>query len=365
VPDSALRIPNSALPDPLLRKLAESSGPLDAAGAWPAEPLRLLAEAGVTGWVVPRRFGGSEVSAAELLAGYIRLASGCLTTTFILTQRNGACQRIAGSANEALKNDLLPPLVRGELFATVGISHLTTSRQHWRQPAVMVEPTGGAFLFDGEVPWVTGAPHAAFIVTGGALADGRQVLAAIPTDAPGVEVGPPARLLALGASHTCSVRLNRVSLEEGWLIAGPVEQVMKQTAGGGAGSVATSALAVGLSQAALEHLQAEAERRPDLNEIIVPLRRECDELHAAIVQSAEEGPPNPAAPSAEALRGRANSLALRSTQALLAASKGAGFVSGHFAERAVREAMFFLVWSCPQPVVTAALRDLAGISPCS
>lgn len=348
-----------------MRKLAESSGPLDAAGAWPAEQFRLLADAGVTGWVIPRRFAGSEVSGPELLAGYVQLAGACLTTTFILTQRNGACQRIAGSANEALKGDLLPPLARGDLFATVGISHLTTSRQHWRQPAVSVEQAAGTLRFDGEVPWVTGAPHADFIVTGGALADGRQVLAAIPTDAPGVEIGPPARLLALGASQTSSVRLSRVSLEERWLIAGPVEQVMKQTAGGGAGSVATSALAVGLSNAALEHLLSEAERRPDLNEIIAPLRQEADELQIAILQSAEDGPANSAAPSAESLRARANSLALRSTQALLAASKGAGFVSGHFAERAVREAMFFLVWSCPQPVVTAALRDFAGISPCS
>jgi hypothetical protein len=52
---------------------------------------------------------------------------------------------------------------------------------------------------------------------------------------------------------------------------------------------------------------------------------------------------------------------LRAAQSYLAASKGAGFVSGHPAERAVREAMFFLVWSCPQPVVSAALREFACV----
>jgi hypothetical protein len=50
---------------------------------------------------------------------------------------------------------------------------------------------------------------------------------------------------------------------------------------------------------------------------------------------------------------------LRATQAYLAASKGAGFVAGHPAERLVREAMFFLVWSCPQPVLAANLREFA------
>ena len=66
--------------------------------------------------------------------------------------------------------------------------------------------------------------------------------------------------------------------------------------------------------------------------------------------------------SAAMLRQRANSLVLRVTQAQLAASKGAGYVSGHPAERAVREALFFLVWSCPQPVVAAALREFACLT---
>ena len=65
--------------------------------------------------------------------------------------------------------------------------------------------------------------------------------------------------------------------------------------------------------------------------------------------------------SNDELRGRANNLVLRSTQAALAAAKGAGFVSGHPAGRWCREALFFLVWSCPQPVVAAHLCELAGI----
>jgi hypothetical protein len=60
----------------------------------------------------------------------------------------------------------------------------------------------------------------------------------------------------------------------------------------------------------------------------------------------------------ERLRTRANSLVLRSTQVLLAASKGAGYVASHRAGRLAQEALFFLVWSCPQPVVTANLQEL-------
>src|SRR5579872_5484296 len=96
-------------------KLSELSGPLDADGHWPAEQFALLAEAGVLGWVIPREYGGCAIGETALLSGYVDLASACLATTFVLTQRNGACQRIAGSQNERLKADLLPRLARGEL----------------------------------------------------------------------------------------------------------------------------------------------------------------------------------------------------------------------------------------------------------
>lgn len=348
----------------LLDKLADLSGGLDMRREWPAEQFGLLARAGVLAWVIPPEFGGSGVTQRDLLAGYVQLASACLATTFVLTQRNGACQRIAGSTNDGLKSRLLGKLARGELFATVGISHLTTSRQHLRQPAVQVFEERDRFRFHGDVPWVTGAAHADWIVTGGSLADGRQVLAAISTELPGVKVGAPAQLLALSASHTSSVQLDNVMVGQDDLIAGPIEQVMRQGAGS-TGSLGTSALAVGLSQAAIGHLAAEAAVRHDLAPILEPLAEECGALKVAIATAAErsstEGEP---ALSPESIRGRANSLALRSTQALLAATKGAGFVSGHFAERAVREAMFFLVWSCPQPVVAAALRELAGLGTC-
>ncbi|HLJ12165.1 MAG TPA: acyl-CoA dehydrogenase family protein, partial [Planctomycetaceae bacterium] len=269
----------------LIVRLAELAGPLDASGQWPALQFELLSKAGVLGWVVPREFGGAQVSERELLTGYVEMASACLTTTFVLTQRHGACQRIAASDNQSLKADLLPKLVRGEIFATVGISHLTTSRQHWRTPAVEVAEEGAAYRLNGEVPWVTGAAHADYLVTGGTLVDGRQLLATVPTTLSGVVIGPAAKLLALGASHTSSVRLDNVLLDRRFLIAGPAEQAARQTAG--TGSFGTSALAVGLAQAAIDGLSAEAAVRPDLMPILDPLQQECSALKSAIDLAAD------------------------------------------------------------------------------
>jgi alkylation response protein AidB-like acyl-CoA dehydrogenase len=342
-------------------QLEELSSALADVEDWPAHQLQLLAEAGILGWEIPEEFGGREIGSSAMLAAFEELAAACLTTTFVLTQRAAACLRIVASSNQDVKAELLPPLCRGETFATVGISHLTTSRQHLAKPAVSAIETDDGFLLSGTVPWVTGAPAAANIVTGGTLADGRQVLMAVPTSLPGVTVHEPMRLLALSASQTATVSLDEVRVPRRQLLAGPIEQVMKQS-GGGAGSFTTSALALGLTRGVLRRLAHEAERRPDLLPIEQALegeRREAaDDLHAA---AAGQDGPSPSPATAELVRQKANSLVLRTAQAYLAASKGAGFVTGHPAERAVREAMFFLVWSCPQPVVSAALREFACV----
>jgi alkylation response protein AidB-like acyl-CoA dehydrogenase len=350
-----------ALTDELLDRLSAAAPSLEAAGAWPAEQFRALAEDDVLRWVIPREFGGLDASQREIIEGYERMATACLVTTFVLTQRNGACQRIAASdAAEDLKQELLPRLAEGELFATVGVSHLTTSRQHVRKPAVSVRTEGGDLVLSGQVPWVTGAPFADVVVTGGTFDDGKQALIALPTDADGVSCREPARLLALTASQTASIQLDHARVPARHLLAGPVEGVMKQGRGGGTGSVTTSSLAVGLSRRAVTLLERETERRPELGEITRSLSDELRGLrHDLLLAADEEIETSPPECSPESIRRRANSLALRSTQAALTASKGAGFVAGHPAERAVREAMFFLVWSCPQPVASAALREFA------
>ena len=346
--------------DQLCDRLAEYAGEVDQGGSWPADQLGRLADAGVLGWVIPEEYGGIGVSAEALVYGYERLARACLTTTFVLTQRNGACQRIVGCDVDDLKASLLPQLAAGDVFATVGISHLTTSRQHVSRPAVQAQESSSGFTLNGQIPWVTGAPAAQIVVTGGTCEDGRQILIALPTSLEGVSVGDSATMLSLTASQTASIGLQSVQVDRRQLIAGPVDGVMQKGTGGGTGSVATSALAAGLSVRALDLLAVEAERRPDLQPPVDQFAAELSELRRDLYAAAR-GECTPETPNltAESIRGRANSLALRTTQALMAASKGAGFVSGHPAERAVRESMFFLVWSCPQPLMHAALREFA------
>ena len=343
----------------LCKRLAELSPKLRSERDWPGEQISLCADSGIFRWFVPAEWGGLEWTVSDIMRAYIQLGASCLTTTFILTQFAGACRRIAGTDNLVLKKSLLPKLMTGESLATVGISHLTTSGQHRKEPALRAERIPGGYRLDGRAPWATGVAAADYVVVGATLDDGRQLLAAIPTDRPGIELPPPLEMIAMGSTQTGPVLFDDCRFDDSLLVGGPVEQVMRTGVGAGTGGVQTSALAVGLCKAAIGYLHAESSERPDLlGGATDALQRELDDLEVQTLAAADGEPTC----SLEELRGKANNLALRATQAALAAAKGTGYIKGHPAGRWCCEALLFLVWSCPQPVVAATLCELAGIA---
>ena len=343
--------------DELCERLVQLADRLDAEPRWPAEQLELCATYGVFRWFIERRWGGVEWNETDILRGYLKLSAACLTTTFIITQYTGACRRLADAEHLSAAERLLPKLAAGEIFATLGISHLTTSRRHLSRPVMRASASNDGFVLDGFTPWVTGAPAADYVVTGATLEDGRQILIMLPTDLAGVEVPEPPALVGLSASMTGKIECRQVEVDSSWLLSGPVENVMQQGGGGATGGLQTSTLAVGLADAAIRFISAEAQKRPDLQAAADALRADWRVLHDQLVQLAD----GQAACSKEDLRSRANSLVLRAAQAALTAAKGSGYVIGHPAGRWCREALFFLVWSCPQPVMAANLCELAGI----
>jgi alkylation response protein AidB-like acyl-CoA dehydrogenase len=349
--------PDDPALDRLCQRLAQMAIDLDRSGQWPAEQLRLCGQAGIYQWFAERRRGGQEWSELDITRGYLRLSAACLTTVFIITQRSGAYQRIAGGQNELAKERLLGDLVSGASFATVGVSHLTTSRRHLGKSVLEAREIDDGFVLNGYSPWVTGAKHAQTIVVGAVLESGQQILLALPTNLRGVTIPDPPELVGLSASHTGEVRLDDVHIGREWLLAGPAENVMKIGAGAATGGLQTSTLALGLASAAISFLDVESEKRSDLKEPIAELRREHTELQETLLAMAG----GQTVCSNDELRAAANSIVLRATQSALAAAKGTGYVVGHPAGRWCREALFFLVWSCPQGVMAANLCELAGL----
>lgn len=362
-----IELPNWSEPDPddariesLVANLTREDGPADAAESWPEGLWQLLVEAGATRWALPRDFGGQPCSRPLFVERYARLASGSLAAAFLLSQHDAAVRRLSGAASREGAQRWLHAIGSGQAFATVGISQLTTSRRLGTQALLATATAPGTYRLQGAMPWVTGACRANVFVTGALLDDGRQILVALPADRPGVTVQPAFELAALQASCTAEVTLDDVIVTDSDLLAGPSPELSAQPGAVGTAGLETSALAMGQARAALAALVSMAEDRIELNDPVDVLCETWAQTWSALMACAR-GDESSVSPSQ--VRAQANALVLRTTQAYLTARRGSGFLRSEPAQRWARQALFFLVWSCPMPIAQAAIRNFAGLCP--
>ena len=137
--------------DPLLielcEQLAQMSSTLRGPGGWPGEQLALCGRYGVFEWFISPELGGQGWSAADVVRGYLQLSAACLTTTFVITQRTGACRRIALADSPAARDRVvhcsrcgLGSDVPGVGFDDEGVC--STPQKETRPPLVLFSLSG-------------------------------------------------------------------------------------------------------------------------------------------------------------------------------------------------------------------------------
>lgn len=323
---------------------------------WPERSIRALREAEACRWSIGQEFGGWDWPVVKCFEGYAAVGRCCLTTAFIFSQREAVVRRLRVSRDRPLARAWLPRLAEGSVWASVGVAQLTSSRQHLG-PSLRIERQGQRFRLQGHVPWLTGAAASDLLLVGARDAEGNPFLAGIPKGTPGCVIQPPLELLALRGSLTTEVHFQDVELDDAWLLEDRAERI---GAGDGAGGLTTSCLALALVQAAVDGLDREAQDRPYLAD----LKNRFEQTHARLWDELLSLAQQPMAPSTALIRmrARATEAALRATQTLLTVCKGVGFVHPHLAQRLARQALFFLVWSCPRPTADALLECLTAES---
>jgi alkylation response protein AidB-like acyl-CoA dehydrogenase len=338
----------------VLAGVRQRAGMYDQSGDWPAEDLIALAAAGAMRWAVPAQFGGSDVAPLELHLRYEQLAAASLATALVLSQRDSAVGLIDASESWTGREAALRELAGNEYFATIGIAQLTTSRQGG-PPALRATTAKGGYRLRGVIPWATGAGKAAYVIAGAVLEDNRQILFALPMDLRGVKARPPMPLVALRASWTTGIDCEEALLESRQVMRGPVEAALAgRKKGLGLGQ---AFLATGLCRGALDLIAAHDSERA--RAALAKLERNLGDLRREILELCGPGREAEAAAAAPRLREECNDLAVRATHAAIALYKGTALLSDHPAQRLAREAMFLLVWSCPNPVIDCTLDLLA------
>jgi len=158
-------------------------------------------------------------------------------------------------------------------------------------------------------------------------------------------------LVALRSSWTAQVRLENVRLDRRWVLRGPVEKALS---GRSKGIVLPQAfLAFGLCRAALLLMEEEGSERAKM--LTARFGEQLAGVRSEVLDVCRGGKETERVPQ---LRAACNDLAVRMTQAAVALFKGSALRMDHPAQRMAREAMFFLVWSCPDAVIDCTVNLL-------
>jgi alkylation response protein AidB-like acyl-CoA dehydrogenase len=127
------------------------------------------------------------------------------------------------------------------------------------------EQVNDAWVINGTKMWCTNASIADFIVTLVRSGPGRGThslsLFVVPTDYPGLHIGPPEKKMGLKGSPTNAVTYENVRIPAEYLLGRPGEGLQQSFKVLDGGRVGIGALAVGLAQAAFESAVAYARER--------------------------------------------------------------------------------------------------------
>lgn len=321
---------------------------------WPEADLQALMAAGALRWAVPKDFGGTDLPALELHLKYEEIARASLATALVLTQRDSAVGLIDGAESAKKRSVMLKRAAENSHWFTVGIAQLTTSRQGVI-PALRAERVADGYRLNGTIPWCTGAQVTPFIVAGAVLPDGQQVLFLMEQHLGGVTIERPMDLVALRATLTGSLTLKNVILKDDWVLRGPVEKALAKRKK--SLEMGQAFLGTGLTAAALDLI---GEHRSDAaREAGDRLGEQLKTIRDELIALSQPGNEKAAAEAAPRVRGYVNDLAIRATHAAVALYKGTALLKDHPAQRLAREAMFLLVWSCPNPVIDCTVDLLS------
>jgi alkylation response protein AidB-like acyl-CoA dehydrogenase len=232
---------------------------------WPA--VKKMGPIGLLGLNVPEEYGGAGVDPVSAAIALEEIGRGCGSTGLAIAAHNGlGCAPIALFGTEELKKKFLPPLASGSgQLAALALTEPGAGSDLSGGVQTFARHEGNEWVINGSKMWCTNASIADVIVTlcridrsGGSKA---LSLILVPTDAPGLIVGPAEKKMGLKGSPTHAVTYDNVRVPCEYLVGQDGHGLSHTLQVLDGGRVGIGALAIGLAQAAYEAAMAYARER--------------------------------------------------------------------------------------------------------
>jgi len=220
---------------------------------------RRMGPLGLLGLNIPEEYGGADVDAVSAAIAIEELGWGCGSTALAISAHNGlGTTPIVLYGSEELKRKWLPIVVNGK--NKLGALALT-------EPGAGSDLQGGVvtkavkindeWVINGSKMWCTNASIAEYIITlvrtdpNGGSRSLSMIL--VPTDSPGLRIGPAEKKMGLHGSPTHAVTYEDVRVPLDNLIGEEGKGLQQTLSTLDGGRIGIGAISVGLAQAAFEH----------------------------------------------------------------------------------------------------------------
>jgi len=219
---------------------------------------RKMGPLGLLGLSIPEEYGGSSVDAISAAIALEELGWGCGSTALSIAAHNGlGTTPIVLYGSEELKKKWLPLIASGKnKLAALALTEPGAGSDLQGGVVTKAVKDGNEWVTNGAKMWCTNASIAEYIITlvrtdaKGGSRSLSQIL--VPTNSPGLKIGPAEKKMGLHGSPTHAVTYDNVRVplenligEEG---AG-LQQTLSTLDGG---RIGIAAISIGLAQAAFE-----------------------------------------------------------------------------------------------------------------
>jgi alkylation response protein AidB-like acyl-CoA dehydrogenase len=227
---------------------------------------RKMGALGLLGLNIPEQYGGAGVDAISAAIAIEELGWACGSTALAIAAHNGlGTTPIVLFGSEEIKNKWLPLVSSGKnKLGSLALTEPNTGSDLQGVKTKAVK-SGNEWIINGAKMWTTNASIAEYIITlvqtapGGGSRSLSMIL--VPTNAPGLTIGPAEKKMGLHGSPTHAVTYENVRVPLGNLIGEEGKGLHQTLTTLDGGRIGIGAISVGLAQAAFEYALAYAKER--------------------------------------------------------------------------------------------------------
>jgi butyryl-CoA dehydrogenase len=238
------------------REILPQAREIDRTHRFPKEVVARLGELGLLGVAVPDRFGGAGMDNVSYALALEEISRACASTGVIMSVQNSlVADPILASGSDEQRDRWLPGLASGKQIGCFALSEPEAGSDAAAQRTAAVRH-GDGWVLNGTKNFITNAPVADLVVLFANTSPGQAgkgiTAFVVPTDTPGLRVGPPDDKLGIRGAPSAQIFFTDCAVGDDARLGAEGEgfKIAMRTLDGG--RIGIAAQAVGIARAAFE-----------------------------------------------------------------------------------------------------------------